>query len=77
MGQIAKGGIATIQECLRFAWSQEIDTLVSGVETVQQREENVLACKTFEKMLPEEIGTLLARMAKGAVGAKIEQYKRP
>jgi aryl-alcohol dehydrogenase-like predicted oxidoreductase len=77
MGQIVKNGIATIQECLRFAWSQEIDTLVSGVETLQQLEQNVLACKTFEKTSPGEMETLLARTARGAVGAKIEQYKRP
>ncbi len=77
MGQIVKNGIATIQECLRFTWSQNIDTLVSGVETVQQLEENVLACKMFQKMGAGEIEALLRRTARGTVGAKIEQYKRP
>ncbi len=77
MGQIAKNGIATIQECLRFTWSQDIDTLVSGVETVQQLEENVLACKMFQKLGTGETDALLRRTAKGTVGAKIEQYKRP
>ncbi len=76
MGQIVKNGIATIQECLRFTWSQDIDTLVSGVETEQQLEENILACKMFRKLGAGEMDALLKRTAKGAVGPKIEQYKR-
>lgn len=76
IGGIAKNNIATIQECLRFAWSQDIDTLVSGVETVEQLEQNVLACKTFRKMNASEMKELLARTAKGPVGSKIENYKK-
>lgn len=76
IGGITKNGIATIQECLRFAWSQDIDTLVSGVETVGQLEENVLACKTFKKMSATETRELLARTAKGPIGSKIENYKK-
>ncbi|MEK7403534.1 MAG: aldo/keto reductase [Acidobacteriota bacterium] len=77
MGAITRNSIATIPECLRFAWSQDIDVLVSGVQTVAQLEENVLACKTFKKMSAEEIQTLLARTAKGRIGAEVERYKRP
>jgi aryl-alcohol dehydrogenase-like predicted oxidoreductase len=76
MGSITKNGVATIQECLRFALSQDIDTLVSGVETVAQLEENVGAVKTFNKMSDAEISALLARTAKGPHGASIEEYKK-
>lgn len=76
MGGISKHGIAPVPECLRFAWSQAIDTLVSGVETVEQLEENVLGCKTFQKMTVDEIQQLLAKTGKGPVGAGIENYKR-
>ncbi|MDQ6676341.1 MAG: aldo/keto reductase [Acidobacteriota bacterium] len=76
MGGISEHHIAPISECLRFTWSQDIDTLVSGVETVQQLEENVLACKTFRKMTGPEMTTLLNRTKKGPVGAEVEKYKK-
>jgi len=76
MGEIGKANIAPIQECLRFTWSQDIDTLVSGVETVEQLEQNVLTLKTLKKMSGEEITTLLSRTKKGPVGAGIEKYKK-
>lgn len=77
IGGITKEKVATIQECLRYAWSHDVDTLVSGVETVAQLEENVLACKTFTKMSRTEISTLLERTAKGPIGTKVERYKKP
>jgi hypothetical protein len=42
MGGIGRNKIAKIEECLRFAWRQDIDTLVSGVEPVEQIEQNIL-----------------------------------
>lgn len=77
IGGITKNKVATIAECLRFTWSHDIDTLVSGVETVEQLEQNVLVCKTFEKMLPQEISSLLARTKGGPTGTKVEGYKKP
>lgn len=77
IGEITKAKIATIPECLRYTLSHDIDTLVSGVETVQQLEENVLTVKTFQKMSREEISTLLSRTAKGPIGSKVERYKKP
>jgi predicted aldo/keto reductase-like oxidoreductase len=77
IGNITKNKVASIQECLRFAWSQNIDTLVSGVETVEQLEQNVLTCKTFQPMSKEEVSSLLARTKKGPHGSKVEQYKLP
>jgi predicted aldo/keto reductase-like oxidoreductase len=76
MGPIRQKGIATIPECLRFAWSQNVDTVVSGVETVQQLDENVLSCKTFVPMSKQEITMLLERTKKGEIGSKVEWYKK-
>jgi predicted aldo/keto reductase-like oxidoreductase len=76
IGSITKNGIATIQECLRFAWSQDIDTLVSGPQTLSQLEENIMVIKTFKKMTGPEISTLLERTGKGPFGSKIESYKK-
>ncbi len=76
MGGITRNRIATIPECLRFTWSHDIDTLVSGVETVEQLEQNVLACKTFKKMTDAEQVSLLERTKIGPVGSKVENYKK-
>jgi uncharacterized protein len=76
MGSISRSGIAGIEECLRFAWSQDIDTLVSGMETVEQLEQNVLVCKAFEPMTAEEQRRILTRTGQGQTGAEVENYKR-
>lgn len=76
IGNITKNKVATIPECLRFAWSQDIDTLVSGMETVEQLEENVIACKTFQPMSKQEQRALLARTGQGPLGEKVEPYKK-
>lgn len=77
IGGITKEKVATIEECLRFSWSHDIDTLVSGVETVEQLEHNVAACKAFTRMSRAEISSLLDRTAKGPTGTRVERYKKP
>ncbi|MDZ7639875.1 MAG: aldo/keto reductase [Bryobacterales bacterium] len=77
MGSIGKKGIAKIEECLRFTLSQSPDTLVSGVETLAQLEENVAIVKNFQAMSKDEQQTLLSRTAKGETGAGVERYKKP
>jgi predicted aldo/keto reductase-like oxidoreductase len=77
IGSITKHRIATIPECLRFSWSHDIDTLVSGAQTVEELEQNVLSCKTFQPLSRKEKETLLARTKQGPYGSKIESYKKP
>ena len=77
MGGIAKHSVASIPECLRFTWSHDIDTLVSGVETVEQLEQNVLACKSFQPLSRNQKEALLARTRRGPHGSKVERYKKP
>jgi predicted aldo/keto reductase-like oxidoreductase len=76
MGSIGKASIAPIAECLRFAWSQSVDTVVSGVETVEQLEQNVAVLKTLKPMTKQEIAALLERTKQGKHGSEIERYKR-
>ncbi len=76
MGGITNNKVASVPECLRFTWSHDIDTLVSGVETVGQLEENVLACKTFRPMSGAEQSSLLERTRGGPIGVKVENYKK-
>jgi predicted aldo/keto reductase-like oxidoreductase len=77
IGGIMKNKVATIEECLRFTLAQDVDTVVSGVETVQQLEQNVAIVKAFKKMSGKEMTTLLDRTKKGPIGVKVESYKKP
>jgi len=77
MGTLTKNSVARIQECIRFSLSQDIDTLVSGAETVEQLEENIAVVKALVPMTKEEMNTLLSRTRQGPTGSKIERYKRP
>jgi uncharacterized protein len=77
IGQITRNGVAKIEDCLRFTWSQDIDALVSGVETVDQLEQNLGVLKTLKKLTPAEISEVLKKTAQGQTGVKIENYKRP
>lgn len=77
IGGITKHSVATIEECLRFTLSHPVDTLVSGVETVEQLEQNVAIVKAFRKMNAREISSLLDRTRKGPIGPKVETYKKP
>lgn len=77
IGGIAKNNVAPIQECLRFSWSHDIDVLVSGVETVEQLEQNIAVLKTLQPMSKAEISAVLARTKKGPTGSKVESYKKP
>ena len=75
IGNIRKMRIATIEECLRFAWTQNPNTLVSGVESVDQLEQNVAVLKTLKKMSPTEMTSILERTSKGPTGSRIETHK--
>lgn len=76
MGAITRQNVARIEECLRFTLAQNIDTLVSGVETVGQLEANVLTVKTQPKLTPAEVSAILDRTRKGPTGPGVERYKR-
>ncbi len=76
MGAILRNNVARIEECLRFTLAQDIDTLVSGVETVDQLEANVLTVKTQPKLTPAEVTAILDRTRKGLTGTAVERYKK-
>jgi len=46
------------------------------VQTVEQLEQNVVSCKTFQKMSQQEQQTLLSRTRSGIYGSPVEQYKK-
>jgi len=76
MGPILNNKIATIPECLRFAMAQGPDVICSGVETVEQLEQNVAVIKHQKPFTDSEITSLLTRTGKGKIGPEIEWYKK-
>jgi predicted aldo/keto reductase-like oxidoreductase len=77
MGRIGKSNIAPITECLRFTASQNVDTVVSGPETIEQLEQNISVIKGAAKMSQGEMSSVLQRTKKGPIGSSIENYKTP
>lgn len=75
IGGISKHKIAPINECLRFSMSQDVDVVVSGVETLDQLENNVLTIKNFQPMSKKEMDAVLARTKEGPIGKGVEEYK--
>ena len=76
MGPILNNKIATIPECLRFAMAQGPDTICSGVETVEQLDQNVAVIKHQPPFDDKELRRLLTRTSQGKIGPEIESYKR-
>ncbi len=76
MGPILDNHIASIEECLRFAMAQQPDTIVSGVETIDQLEHNISVIKQMKPLTSREVKGLLTRTGGGPVGPDIEPYKR-
>ena len=77
MGEIGKQKVAAIEDCLRFTWSQDIDTLVSGVETAEQLEQNVGILKSLTQLTGPEVTEMLERTKRGKTGQAVEKYKLP
>jgi len=75
-GNITGKGIASIEECLRFVLSQDVDAVVSGVDTLEHLEQNIAIVKRHQPMTADEQRTLLARTKKGPFGVEIEDYKK-
>jgi aryl-alcohol dehydrogenase-like predicted oxidoreductase len=75
MGNALRSGAYTVQEALRYVWSLEADTVVSGMTSIGQLEENAKLAKGFSPMAEAERAALAARV-KPHAGTDLEWYKR-
>lgn len=75
-GVLLEDNVATIKECLYFAWNQPISTLVSGMDSIEQLKENITLAQQFKELSGEEQSQLLAR-TKSFGGIEREFYKHP
>jgi uncharacterized protein len=74
-GRILAGGIATADECIRFALSQEIASLVVGIDSMKVLMQDVQIARGFTPMQKAESGALLTRLEPVAGDGRFEMSK--
>ncbi len=72
-GELGKSGIASPVEGLRYAMSQPVSTVVSGIDTLEILEENLALFQNFTPMNEEELSEIRAR-ASGKMD-ELEKYR--
>ncbi|WP_225414074.1 aldo/keto reductase [Stigmatella hybrida] len=70
-----KQGLLTVEEALRYALSQPIATLVSGIDSEKVLRQNLAIVQRFKPMTPEEMKALEQRLAPKAQDGGLELYK--
>jgi predicted aldo/keto reductase-like oxidoreductase len=73
-GHIYKQKVASVEDALRWVWSQPVSVAVSGCEKMEFLNHNAYLAKTFKPMTEQEQAELLAR-TEPFKGAKVEVYK--
>lgn len=74
-GRIMKAGVSA-SEAMRYAFSQPIDILISGIDSLDALHENLAVARFFEPMSRQEQHQLLERTASAASNGELEQYKQ-
>ncbi len=71
---VLKAGIP-VQTCLRFALSQSISTLVCGMRTIEDVDQNLTVARSFQPMSAEEQRALLEQTKNAAGDGRYERFK--
>lgn len=74
-GRAVEAGVATAEECLRYAMSLPTSVVITGCETLADVEQALRVGQGFTAMEAEERKRLLARTAPHAQGGRLEEYK--
>ncbi len=74
MGRLKDSGIATPVEGLRYAMSQKVSTVVSGIDSMDILDENIAAFHAFTPLTDQEI--LAFRTRAEGKSDEIEKYRR-
>jgi aryl-alcohol dehydrogenase-like predicted oxidoreductase len=74
-GRIVYEGIASAEDCLRYAMSLPVSTVITGCDSVERVEQALRVASGFQPLAEREVSDLLARtQARAAAGAS-ERYK--
>jgi uncharacterized protein len=74
-GEAIKQGVATAEECLRYALSLPIAAVVSGIDSIEILRQNLAIAQRFVPMTAAEMDTLRTRVARYAADGRFELYK--
>jgi aryl-alcohol dehydrogenase-like predicted oxidoreductase len=74
-GLILKSGVASPRECLRYALSLPVSTVVTGIDDMAVLEQDLDVVSGFTLMTAEERSELLARTTEAARHGAFERFK--
>ncbi|MBA4187280.1 MAG: aldo/keto reductase [Planctomycetaceae bacterium] len=74
-GKIVKEGVATAEECIRFALSQDVATVVSGMDSMDVLKKNIAIARNFKPIEGDELQKLLAKVKPHAGDGRHERFK--
>jgi predicted aldo/keto reductase-like oxidoreductase len=74
-GRIVYEGIASADECLRYAMSLPVATVITGCDSVERVQQAARLATEFQPMAERDVSELLARTAPRAGGGVSERYK--
>jgi aryl-alcohol dehydrogenase-like predicted oxidoreductase len=74
-GALLKSGVVTAPECLRFAMSRQVATVITGVDSMERLQQAVKAAAEFRPLDIAEESDLLARTAPAASEDRWELFK--
>ncbi len=74
-GKIVKDGVATAEECIRFAMSQDVAAVVSGMDSMEVLKKNIAIARNFKPIEGDELQKLLAKVKPHAGDGRHERFK--
>jgi predicted aldo/keto reductase-like oxidoreductase len=74
-GEAVRQGVATAEECLRYALSLPTSVVITGCDSLPILEQALRVWREFRPMTGEEMTALRARTASRAAGGHLEGYK--
>ena len=75
-GRIPRHNVATVDECLRFAWSHPVSVLISGCDVPEHVRHNARQAVNFKPYSEVEMQALLQKTAPYAMRKDIQYFKR-
>jgi aryl-alcohol dehydrogenase-like predicted oxidoreductase len=73
-GRMLQNGVARAREALPYVWSLPVHVLISGVQTIEQLDENAELARKFKLLSEKERQALLERV-RPLAGIQTEYYK--
>lgn len=74
-GAIVRNNLASVEECLTYALTLPNTTVISGMESMAQLEQNLKIVKDFRPLPEAAMKALLTRVAKPARTGEYEKFK--